>query len=104
MDAGGFGSTRFDPVYHYHSIYDSERFQEVYADPGFVKHVCIGGQSWHVWLMSLHQVAVAKNMGLQTLRLASALVLPFNTTHYSFELENYLNRSVSKILLPPKIF
>jgi len=31
-------------------------------------------------------------LGLQTLRLASALVLPFNTTHYASELENYLNR------------
>jgi N-acetylated-alpha-linked acidic dipeptidase len=40
MDSGGFGSTRSDPVYHYHSVYDSERFQEIYADPGFVKHVC----------------------------------------------------------------
>ncbi|KAI0307023.1 hypothetical protein B0F90DRAFT_1807731 [Multifurca ochricompacta] len=75
MDTGGFTSTRSDPVYHYHSVYDSERWQEVYADPGFVKHV-----------------AVAKNLGLQTLRLASALVLPFNTTHYAFELENYLDK------------
>jgi len=74
-DSGGFHSTRSDPVYHYHSVFDSERFQEVYADPGFVKHV-----------------AVAKNMGLQTLRLAGALVLPFNTTHYAFELANYLDR------------
>ncbi|KAI0276320.1 Zn-dependent exopeptidase [Russula aff. rugulosa BPL654] len=74
-DSGGFHSTRSDPVYHYHSVFDSERFQEVYADPGFVKHV-----------------AIAKNMGLQTLRLAGALVLPFNTTHYAFELANYLDR------------
>ncbi|KAI0000023.1 hypothetical protein BJV77DRAFT_1058302 [Russula vinacea] len=75
MDSGGFHSTRSDPVYHYHSVFDSERFQEVYADPGFVKHV-----------------SVAKNLGLQTLRLSSALILPFNTTHYAFELENYLDR------------
>ncbi|KAI0005160.1 hypothetical protein BJV74DRAFT_875682 [Russula compacta] len=74
MDSGGFGSTRSDPVYHYHSVYDSERFQEVYADPGFLKHV-----------------AVARNLGLQTLRLSTALVLPINTTHYAFELEYYLN-------------
>ena len=44
MDSGGFHSTRSDPVYHYHSVFDSERFQEIYADPGFVKHVCIGSQ------------------------------------------------------------
>ncbi|KAH9977630.1 Zn-dependent exopeptidase [Lactifluus volemus] len=74
MEAG-FGSTHSDPVYHYHSVFDSERWQEVYGDPGFVKHV-----------------AIAKNLGLQTLRLADALVLPFNTTHYAFELESYLDR------------
>lgn len=29
-----------DAVYHYHSIYDSERWMELYGDPGFFKHVC----------------------------------------------------------------
>ncbi len=37
----GFGGTLFDAPYHYHSIYDSQRWQEVYADPGFVRHVRI---------------------------------------------------------------
>ena len=92
MDSGGFGSTRSDPVYHYHSVFDSERWQEVYGDPGFVKHVGLTSQRSKLALTSF-QVAIAKNLGLQTLRLASALVLPFNTTHYAFELENYLNRS-----------
>jgi N-acetylated-alpha-linked acidic dipeptidase len=41
MDSGGFASTLSDAVYHYHSVFDSERWQEVYGDPGFVKHVCI---------------------------------------------------------------
>lgn len=36
---GGFGSTLHDPVYHYHSVFDSERWQELYADPGFSRHV-----------------------------------------------------------------
>jgi N-acetylated-alpha-linked acidic dipeptidase len=35
----GYASTLSDAVYHYHSIYDSEAFQEKYADPGFHKHV-----------------------------------------------------------------
>ena len=35
----GFGSTLSDPVYHYHSVFDSERWQELYSDPGFTKHV-----------------------------------------------------------------
>ena len=41
MDSGGFRSTLSDPVYHYHSVYDSERWQEIYGDPGFVRHVRI---------------------------------------------------------------
>jgi hypothetical protein len=39
MDSGGFASTLSDAVYHYHSVFDSETWQEVYGDPGFVKHV-----------------------------------------------------------------
>jgi len=61
-------------VYHYHSVFDSERWQELYGDPGFHRHV-----------------AVAKHLGLQLLRVSSDLVLPLNTTHYTYELENYLN-------------
>ncbi|KJA29915.1 hypothetical protein HYPSUDRAFT_126892 [Hypholoma sublateritium FD-334 SS-4] len=70
---GGFGATLNDPVYHYHSIFDSERWQELWADPGFFRHV-----------------AVSKHLGLQTLRLASSPILPFNATHYAYELETYL--------------
>ncbi|RDX41174.1 Zn-dependent exopeptidase [Lentinus brumalis] len=71
----GFGGTLFDAPYHYHSIYDSQRWQEVYADPGFVRHV-----------------AVAKHLGLVTLRLADSIILPLNTTHYALELHKYLDR------------
>ncbi|KZT29237.1 Zn-dependent exopeptidase [Neolentinus lepideus HHB14362 ss-1] len=71
----GFGATLSDAVYHYHSVYDSERWQELYCDPGFTKHV-----------------AIAKHLGLQTLRLAGAIVLPLNTTHYAYELESYLDK------------
>ncbi|TFK55592.1 Zn-dependent exopeptidase [Heliocybe sulcata] len=70
----GFGSTLSDAVYHYHSIYDSERWQELFCDPGFTKHV-----------------AIAKHLGLQTLRLAGSIILPLNTTHYAYELESYLD-------------
>ncbi|PPQ63426.1 hypothetical protein CVT24_004936 [Panaeolus cyanescens] len=71
---GGFGSTLYDPVYHYHSIYDSQRWQELYGDPGFYRHV-----------------AAAKHLGLQLLRLSSWPVLPYNTTHYAHELDRYLD-------------
>ncbi|ESK92204.1 glutamate carboxypeptidase [Moniliophthora roreri MCA 2997] len=71
----GFSAASHDPVYHYHSVYDTEMFQEKYADPGFHRHV-----------------AVAKHLGLIALRIASPPILPFNTTHYSFELDNYLDQ------------
>ncbi|KAJ3743833.1 hypothetical protein EV360DRAFT_90232 [Lentinula raphanica] len=70
----GFGRTMTDAVYRYHSVHDSEQWEEMYADPGF-----------H------HHVAVAKHLGLVTLRLAGSIVLPLNTTHYAYEIENYLD-------------
>ncbi|KAI0722737.1 Zn-dependent exopeptidase [Earliella scabrosa] len=70
-----FGGTIYDAPYHYHSIYDSQRWQEIYADPGFVRHV-----------------AVAKHLGLVVLRLADSIILPLNTTHYSLELDKYLDK------------
>ncbi|KAF8915721.1 Zn-dependent exopeptidase [Mucidula mucida] len=71
---GGFGTTSSDAVYHYHSVYDSEHWMEQYGDPGFFRHV-----------------AVAKHLGLQILRLSSDLILPFNTTFYTQEIERYLD-------------
>ncbi|OAX37893.1 Zn-dependent exopeptidase [Rhizopogon vinicolor AM-OR11-026] len=71
---GGFTSTLHDPVYHYHSIFDTQYWQELYGDPGFFRHV-----------------AIAKHIGLQVFRLSGDIILPFNTTHYSLELESYLN-------------
>ncbi|KAF9484743.1 Zn-dependent exopeptidase [Pholiota conissans] len=76
---GGFSATLFDPVYHYHSIFDTQRWQELYADPGFFRHV-----------------AVAKHLGLQILGVSSSPVLPFNATHYAFEVESYL-RTVEQL-------
>ena len=37
------------------------------------------------------QVAVAKHLGLITLRLADSIILPLNTTHYALELHGYLD-------------
>jgi len=71
----GFSSTLSDAVYHYHSVFDSERWMEIYGDPGFVKHV-----------------AAAQHLGLQVLRLADSWILPINTTHYSIELQSYLDK------------
>ncbi|EIW61207.1 Zn-dependent exopeptidase [Trametes versicolor FP-101664 SS1] len=71
----GFQSTLQDPVYHYHSVFDSERWMETYGDPGFGRHV-----------------AIAKHLGLQTIRLADSIVLPINTTHHAVELGKYLDK------------
>ncbi|KAG6866447.1 hypothetical protein C0991_003965 [Blastosporella zonata] len=68
----GFGATPSDAAYHYHSVYDSQRFQEVYADPGFHRHV-----------------VVAKHLGLLALRLIDSFVVPLNTTQYALELDDY---------------
>lgn len=38
---GGFSSTLSDPVYHYHSVFDSHPWQEKYGDPGFLRHVSL---------------------------------------------------------------
>ncbi|KAG9317382.1 hypothetical protein JVU11DRAFT_1581 [Chiua virens] len=70
-----FTSTLHDPVYHYHSVFDSQHWQEMYGDPTFSRHV-----------------AIAKHVGLQILRLSGDIILPFNTTHYSLELQSYLER------------
>ncbi|EKM59322.1 uncharacterized protein PHACADRAFT_249741 [Phanerochaete carnosa HHB-10118-sp] len=71
----GFGNTPHDAAYHYHSVYDSQRWQELYGDPGFFRHV-----------------AIAKLLGLQTLRLLDSITLPINTTYYAYELGSYLER------------
>lgn len=42
-------------------------------------------------LVLILKVAVAKHLGLIALRLVDSIILPFNLTHYAFELENYLN-------------
>lgn len=81
-------------MYHYHSIYDSQHWQEAYADPGFEKHVR-SEQPESVRkrtdLFPSLQVILAKHLGLLALRVVDAIVLPLNTTHYALELDDYLD-------------
>lgn len=72
-DQGFSGAEGTDAPYHYHSIYDSQRWQELYADPGFHRHV-----------------AVAKHLSLLALRITDSIALPLNVTQYSYELDDYL--------------
>ncbi|KAF8969498.1 hypothetical protein BDZ97DRAFT_1653974 [Flammula alnicola] len=76
----GFGNTATDAPYHYHSIYDTQSWQERYADPGFNRHV-----------------AVAKYLGLLGLRITDSIILPLNTTQYSLELDDYLDEVESLV-------
>ncbi|KXN87971.1 Glutamate carboxypeptidase 2 [Leucoagaricus sp. SymC.cos] len=70
-----FRYTATDAAYHYHSIYDSQRWQEIFTDPGFYRHV-----------------AVAKHLGLMGLKMSDSLLVPLNTTQYALELSDYLHR------------
>ncbi|KAK4703801.1 N-acetylated-alpha-linked acidic dipeptidase, partial [Phenoliferia sp. Uapishka_3] len=59
----GFSRKRTDPVYHYHSIYDSAYWMDKFGDSTFKRHV-----------------AISQVMGLATLRFADSLILPINIT------------------------
>jgi N-acetylated-alpha-linked acidic dipeptidase len=68
----GFRRGKDDPVYHYHSHFDSEYWMERYGSPEFKRHV-----------------AVAQALGLATVQAASARILPINTTDYAREILSY---------------
>jgi N-acetylated-alpha-linked acidic dipeptidase len=69
----GFSRAPQDAVYHYHSNFDSFHWMDRYGDPGW-----------------LHQVAIAKLLGLATITLAERPILPLNATDYATGLEAYL--------------
>ncbi|GJJ12820.1 hypothetical protein Clacol_007065 [Clathrus columnatus] len=71
----GFDSAPGDAVYHYHSVYDSIPFVERFLDPKYGRFN-----------------AMSKYLGLEVLRLADAIVLPINTTHYTLELTTYTEK------------
>ncbi|KDN41247.1 Zn-dependent exopeptidase [Tilletiaria anomala UBC 951] len=68
-----FSRRETDPVYHYHSQYDSFNWMDNFGDPSWKRHV-----------------AVAKVFGLAALRSASNLFVPINTTAYAEELGRYV--------------
>ncbi|KAJ3759941.1 hypothetical protein EV360DRAFT_69086 [Lentinula raphanica] len=71
--------TPCDAPHHFRLIYDSKRWQEVYTDPGFKKHVAIAQRAQH-------------SMGLFVLRLMDLIMFPMNTIQYAPELDGYLDR------------
>jgi N-acetylated-alpha-linked acidic dipeptidase len=61
-----------DPVYHYHSNYDTYYWMEHFGDPGFNVHVAMG-----------------QFLGLLAYHLSSDTLIPFNATTYTDRLQAY---------------
>lgn len=70
----GFGAGPKDPVYHYHSNYDSFYWMDNYGDPTFEYHITI-----------------AKIIALLAAKLVEEPVVQFNATDYAVGLERYLD-------------
>ncbi|KAK2748781.1 hypothetical protein FQN57_000362 [Myotisia sp. PD_48] len=68
----GSGRGPNDPVYHYHSNYDSYHWMDKFADPG-----------WHT------HTAMGQYLGLVMYHLASDEVIPFQVTNYVTQMEKY---------------
>lgn len=80
LDLGAGGSAS-DPIYHYHSNYDSYHWMATFGDPEFVTHKAIG-----------------QYLALLTYRLSSDAVVPLEPADYVPEFESYLeelNETVS---------
>lgn len=71
----GFTQGPKDPIYHYHSNYDSFFWQSKFGDPGFSRHY-----------------AMAQFVGLLTLRSAQGVFLPLNVSNYALALSGYLDK------------
>lgn len=68
----GFGPSPTDPVYHYHSNYDSFHWMSTYGDP-----------SWN------YHVAAGQFLGVLALNLVEQPLLPLNVSTYSRNLWTY---------------
>lgn len=69
----GFGAGPKDPIYHYHSNFDSFWWMDNFGDPGFKYHATI-----------------ARILALLAAKLAEEPVISFNATDYAVGLERYL--------------
>ena len=69
----GFAAGPKDPIYHYHSNYDSFWWMDNFGDPGFEYHATI-----------------ARILALLAAELVEEPIIPFNATDYAVGLERYL--------------
>ena len=71
LDVGSGGGPT-DPVWHYHSNYDTYNWMATFGDPGFLQHSAIGQ---YLALLAFH--------------LADDTILPFDVQNYAVELRAY---------------
>ncbi|CCE62232.1 hypothetical protein TPHA_0C00760 [Tetrapisispora phaffii CBS 4417] len=76
----GFESGENDPVYHYHSNYDSYHWMSEVMDPGFKYHK-----------------SIAQFLGVIILKLSDQRVIQFGIHDYAVELSGYFTNLVEKI-------
>lgn len=76
----GFGAGAKDPVYHYHSNYDTFHWMSEFGDPGFIYH------------RTMSQV-----LGLMTAKLADEPLLSFGAAAYATALDKYVGKVEAKV-------
>jgi N-acetylated-alpha-linked acidic dipeptidase len=76
----GFSAGPNDPVYQYHSNYDSFHWMDNFGDPG-----------WH------YHVTIARILALLAARLLESPIVPLNMTDYADGLATYLNHVKDKL-------
>ncbi|KAG6045505.1 hypothetical protein E4U39_002228 [Claviceps sp. Clav50 group G5] len=76
-----FKSGPHDPIYHYHSNYDSFHWMDTYGDPGFGYHL-----------------AMARVLGMVLAELSNTIVIPFSATEYADALGAYLDKVEEKLV------
>ncbi|OQV03349.1 Transferrin receptor-like dimerization domain-containing protein [Cladophialophora immunda] len=74
LDTGCGGGSN-DPVYHYHSNYDSFHWMTTYGDPDFLAHKAVGQ---HLSLLVYH--------------LANDDIIPFDVENYGLQMTRYLDQ------------
>ncbi|TPX17197.1 uncharacterized protein E0L32_003315 [Thyridium curvatum] len=75
-----FGGGHKDPVYHYHSNYDSFYWVKTFGDPGFKYHR-----------------TMAQIFGLMTAKLADEPVVSFSAVDYADALDAYIDKVADKL-------
>ncbi|ETI29254.1 hypothetical protein G647_01707 [Cladophialophora carrionii CBS 160.54] len=70
----GAGQGPNDPIYHYHSSYDTFHWMKTFGDPYFTTHKAVGQ---HLAILVYH--------------LANDAIIPFNVENYGIHLTSYLN-------------